>query len=83
VHHALSGFDVGRTRDHCVSTAKGAHANQLASDVIDTATRPEPGTLATSAKVVSANFVVSNTVVNISVKTGGEGPFSGEESGSQ
>jgi len=52
------------------------------SDVeIDTATRERTaGTLAISARVVSANFMVANTVVNgISVKTGGEGPRSGEE----
>src|SRR5215470_17673317 len=52
------------------------------SDVeIDTATRERAaGTLATSPQILSANFMVSNTVVNkISVKTGGEGPRSGEE----
>jgi len=52
------------------------------SDVeIDTATRERTaGTLAISARVVSGNFMVANTVVNgISVKTGGEGPRSGEE----
>ena len=52
------------------------------SDVeIDTATRERTaGTLAISARVVSKNFMVANTVVNgISVKTGGEGPRSGEE----
>src|SRR5262249_44080798 len=52
------------------------------SDVeIDTATRERTaGTLAILAQVLSANFMVSNTVVNnISLKTGGEGPTSGEE----
>jgi hypothetical protein len=52
------------------------------SDVeIDTATRERTaGTLAISAQVLSTNFMVSNTVVNkVSVKTGGEGPRTGEE----
>jgi hypothetical protein len=55
--------------------------NSPADVEIDTATRERTaGTLATSAQILSANFMVSNTVVNkISVKTGGEGPRSGEE----
>jgi hypothetical protein len=51
------------------------------SDVeIDTATRSRAGgTLEISARVLSANFTVSNTVVNnLTVKAGGEGPASGE-----
>jgi hypothetical protein len=54
------------------------------SDVeISTATRERTaGTLAISAQVLNTNFAVANTVVNnISVKTGGEGPTSGEEVG--
>ena len=55
--------------------------NSPADVEIDTATRERTaGTLETSAHVVSANFMVANTVVNnISVKAGGEGPRSGEE----
>jgi len=52
------------------------------SDVeISTATRERTaGTLEISAQILSTNFMVSNTVVNkISLKTGGEGPISGEE----
>src|SRR5262245_45716442 len=75
--------DVGRTSGPPVfSTDKVPTRTNSPSDVeIDTATRSRTGgTLATSARVVSANFMVSNTVLNnISVKSGGEGPFSGEE----
>jgi hypothetical protein len=75
--------DIGRTSGPPMfSTAKVPTRNNSPSDVeIDTATRSRTGgTLETSASVVSANFMVSNTVVNnLSVKAGGEGPFIGEE----
>jgi hypothetical protein len=75
--------DVGRTSGPPMfSTAKVPTRMNSPSDVeIDTATRSRTGgTLATSARVVSANFTVSNTVVNnISLNAGNEGSFSGEE----
>jgi len=75
--------DVARTSGPpTFSTPKVPTRVNSPSDVeIDTATRERTaGTLAILAQVLSANFMVSNTVVNnISLKTGGEGPTSGEE----
>jgi hypothetical protein len=75
--------DVARTSGPpTFSTPKVPTRVNSPSDVeIDTATRERTvGTLAISAQILSANFMVSNTVVNnISLKTGGEGPRSGEE----
>ena len=75
--------DVARTSGPpTFSTPKVPTRVNSPSDVeIDTATRERTaGTLAILAQVLSANFMVSNTVVNnISLKTGGEGPRSGEE----
>jgi len=64
------------------STLNVPTRNNSPSDFeIDTATRARTaGTLTISARVVNPNFIVANTVVNdISLKTGGEGPFVGEE----
>jgi len=77
--------DVSRTSGPpTFSTPKVPTRVNSPSDVeIDTATRERTsGTLAISAQILSTNFMVSNTVVNnISLKTGGEGPRSGEEVG--
>jgi hypothetical protein len=75
--------DVGRTSGPpTFSTAQVPTRVNSPSDVeIDTATRSRAaGTLATSAKVLNSSFIVSKTVVNgISVMTGGEPAFAGEE----
>ena len=75
--------DVGRTSGPPMfSTAQVPTRNNSPADVeIDTATRARTaGTLAISASVVNPSFFVANTVVNnISLKAGGEGPFTGEE----
>jgi hypothetical protein len=75
--------DVSRTSGApTFSTSRVPTRVNSPSDVeIDTATRERTaGTLAISAQILSANFMVSNTVVNkVSVKTGGEGPRTGEE----
>jgi len=75
--------DVGRTSGppDFKTPAAPTRVNSPADVEIDTATRERTaGTLAILAQVLSANFMVSNTVVNnISLKTGGEGPRSGEE----
>ena len=75
--------DVGRTSGPPTfsTSAVPTRVNSPSDVEIDTATRERTaGTLAISARVVSGNFMVANTVVNgISVKTGGEGPRSGEE----
>jgi hypothetical protein len=84
VYHVFSlDSDVGRTSGPpTFSTAQVPTRVNSPSDVeIDTATRSRTGgTLETSSRVVNALFSVGNTVVNkIGVKTGGEGPFMGEE----
>jgi hypothetical protein len=75
--------DVGRTSGPPTfsTPAVPTRVNSPSDVEISTATRERTvGTLATSARVVNASFMVSNTVVNgISVKTGGEGSRSGEE----
>jgi hypothetical protein len=75
--------DVSRTSGSpTFSTPKVPTRVNSPSDVeINTATRERTaGTLTISAQVVSANFMVSDTVVNnISLKAGSEGPRSGEE----
>jgi len=84
VYHIFSiDSDVGRTSGPPLfsTSAVPTRVNSPSDVEISTATRERTaGTLATSAQVLSANFTVGNTVVNgISVKTGGEGPMSGEE----
>jgi hypothetical protein len=75
--------DVARTSGPPTFRTAGAptRVNSPSDVEIGTATRERTaGTLATSAHVVSANFMVANTVVNdIRVRAGGEGPKSGEE----
>src|SRR5499427_82694 len=74
--------DVARTSGPpTFSTPKVPTRVNSPSDVeIDTATRERTaGTLAASTQIVSSTFNVSNTVTRISLKTGGDGPRSGEE----
>src|SRR5262249_18234431 len=75
--------DVGRTSGPPTfsTSAVPTRVNSPSDVEISTATRQRTaGTLASSANVLNTNFMVGNTVVNgISVKTGGEGPRSGEE----
>jgi hypothetical protein len=64
------------------STLNVPTRNNSPSDFeINTATRARTaGTLEISARVVNANFAAAKIVVNkISLNTGGEGPFAGEE----
>jgi len=75
--------DVARTSGppNFSTSAVPTRVNSPSDVEISTATRQRTaGTLAASAQVISANFMVANTVVhNISLRTGGEGPLSGEE----
>jgi hypothetical protein len=84
VYHVFSAdSDVNRTSGAPLfSTAAVPTRVNSPSDVeIDTATRARTaGTLAISSRILNTSFKVDNTVVNgISVKTGGELSFTGEE----
>jgi hypothetical protein len=84
VYHVFSAdSDVSRTSGPpAFSTPAVPTRVNSPSDVeIDTATRARSaGTLAISATLLNTSFVVANTVINgINVRTGGEGPFAGEE----
>jgi hypothetical protein len=83
-YHVFSlDSDVGRTSGAPLfsTPAVPTRVNSPSDVEIDTATRARStGTLATFASVISPTFTVTNTVVNgIKPKTGGEGPFTGEE----